>query len=54
MNTVVLLASSPIQRTLGEQGMKVLARLLGLVLLGIALSGILEALGSFYPAWLTS
>lgn len=54
VNTVVLLASSPIQRTLGEQGMKVLGRLLGLLLLGIALSGILEALGSFYPAWLTS
>jgi multiple antibiotic resistance protein len=51
VNAVVLLGAAPIERTLGEQGMKVISRVLGLILLGIAISGILKALDHFYPAW---
>lgn len=51
VNTAVLLAASSIERVLGEQGMKVLNRLLGLILLGIAVSSILKSLRHFFPGW---
>jgi len=51
VDALVLLGSAGINRVLGDQGMRVLNRLLGLLLLGIAISSILRSLGEFFPGW---
>ena len=43
-----------IQRFLGVQGMSVLTRVFGLLLLAIAVQSILTALGSAFPGWVAS
>jgi multiple antibiotic resistance protein len=46
---VLLLAAEPIERVLGEQGLMVLTRIFGLLLLAIAVSTIMSALTSSFP-----
>lgn len=45
-----LLAAAPIERLLGETGLMVVGRILGLLLLAISASTIISALGSAFPA----
>lgn len=49
-----LLAAAPIERLLGETGLMVVSRILGLLLLAIAASTIIVALGSAFPALLVA
>jgi len=44
-----LLASAPIEKLLGETGLMVVSRILGLLLIAIAASTIIAALGSAFP-----
>lgn len=46
---VLLLAAEPIERILGEQGLMVLTRIFGLLLLAIAVSTVMSALQSAFP-----
>lgn len=46
-----MLGSSTIERTLGANGLNILSRVFGLILLAIALTSVLEALNNFFPAW---
>lgn len=46
---LLLLAAEPIERLLGEQGLMVLTRIFGLLLLAIAVSTIMSALTSAFP-----
>lgn len=46
-----MLASGHIERTLGENGLNIVARVFGLLLLAIALTSILDSLLSFFPGW---
>lgn len=50
---VLLLAAEPIERLLGEQGLMVLTRIFGLLLLAIAVSTVISAMGSAFPGLLT-
>lgn len=50
---VLLLAAEPIERLLGEQGLMVLSRIFGLLLIAIAVSTIISATGSSFPGLLT-
>lgn len=45
-----LLAAAPIERLVGDTGLMVISRILGLLLLAIAASTVLVALGSSFPA----
>lgn len=47
-----LLAASPIEKVLGDTGLMVVSRILGLLLLAIAASTIIGALGSAFPGLL--
>jgi len=49
---VLLLAAEPIERILGEQGLMVLTRIFGLLLLAIAVSTVMSALMSAFPGLL--
>jgi len=49
---VFLLAAAPIEKLLGETGLMVVSRILGLLLIAIAVSTILSALGSAFPGLL--
>lgn len=51
--TLLMLGASPIERILGENGMQVLTRVFGLLLLAIAISSILISLADYFPGWLT-
>ena len=46
-----MLASGHIERTLGENGLNIVARVFGLLLLAIALTSILDSLLAFFPGW---
>jgi multiple antibiotic resistance protein len=46
---VMLLAAEPIERILGEQGLMVVTRIFGLLLLAIAVSTVMSALSSAFP-----
>jgi multiple antibiotic resistance protein len=46
---ILLLAAEPIERILGEQGLMVLTRIFGLLLLAIAVSTVMSALTSAFP-----
>jgi multiple antibiotic resistance protein len=46
---VLLLAAEPIERILGEQGLMVVTRIFGLLLLAIAVSTVMSALTSAFP-----
>lgn len=46
---LLLLAAEPIERILGEQGLMVLTRIFGLLLLAIAVSTAISALASAFP-----
>lgn len=46
---LLLLAAEPIERILGEQGLMVLTRIFGLLLLAIAVSTVLSAVISVFP-----
>lgn len=46
---LLLLAAEPIERILGEQGLMVLTRIFGLLLLAIGVSTIMSAIGSAFP-----
>lgn len=46
---LLLLAAEPIERILGEQGLMVLTRIFGLLLLAIAVSTVMSALTSAFP-----
>lgn len=46
---ILLLAAEPIERVLGEQGLMVLTRIFGLLLLAIAVSTIMSAIASAFP-----
>lgn len=48
---VFMLASGYIERTLGENGLNIVARVFGLLLLAIALTSILDSLLAFFPGW---
>ncbi|MDD2893228.1 MAG: MarC family protein [Halothiobacillaceae bacterium] len=49
--TAVLLTAERIQKVLGDIGMGILTRILGLLLLAAAVSSILNAAADFFPAW---
>ncbi len=49
MTFVFLLAAAPIERLLGETGLMVVSRILGLLLIAISVSTILAALASAFP-----
>ena len=49
MTFVFLLAAAPIERVLGDTGLMVVSRILGLLLLAIAVSTVLSAVGSAFP-----
>ncbi len=49
---VFLLAAAPIEKILGETGLMVVSRILGLLLVAIAVSTIISAVGSSFPALL--
>lgn len=49
MTFLLLLAAEPIERILGEQGLMVLTRIFGLLLLAIAVSTVMSALTSAFP-----
>lgn len=49
MTFVFLLAAAPIERVLGETGLMVVSRILGLLLLAIAVSTVISALSSAFP-----
>lgn len=46
---ILLLAAEPIERILGEQGLMVLTRIFGLLLLAIAVSTVMSAIASAFP-----
>jgi multiple antibiotic resistance protein len=46
---LLLLAAEPIERALGDQGLMVLTRIFGLLLLAIAVSTVMSALTSAFP-----
>lgn len=46
---LLLLAAEPIERILGDQGLMVLTRIFGLLLLAIAVSTVMSALASAFP-----
>lgn len=46
-----MLGSSYFERTLGESGLNIVARVFGLILLAIALTSILNSLLGFFPGW---
>ncbi len=46
---ILLLAAEPIERILGDQGLMVLTRIFGLLLLAIAVSTVMSALTSAFP-----
>jgi len=46
-----MLAAGPIERLLHSSGLDILNRLLGLILLAIALTSILSSLRTFFPGW---
>lgn len=48
---VFMLCSGYIERTLGENGLNIVARVFGLLLLAIALTSILDSLLAFFPGW---
>jgi len=48
---VFMLGSGYIERTLGENGLNIVARVFGLLLLAIALTSILDSLLAFFPGW---
>ncbi len=48
---VFMLGSGYIERTLGENGLNIVARIFGLLLLAIALTSILDSLLAFFPGW---
>lgn len=52
MTFVFLLAAAPIEKLLGETGLMVVSRILGLLLIAIAVSTIISALGSAFPGLL--
>ena len=47
---ILLLAAAPIERWLGEQGLMILTRIFGLLLLSIAVSTIMSSLTSYIHA----
>lgn len=49
ITTLILLAASPMQRRLGEQGLTIISRLFGLLLLAIAVSSIMVSVRDFFP-----
>ncbi|MFM5952181.1 MAG: MarC family protein [Micrococcales bacterium] len=49
---IFLLAAAPIEKVLGETGLMVVSRILGLLLLAIAMSTVISALGSSFPGLL--
>lgn len=49
MTFVLLLAAAPIERILGDQGLMVLTRIFGLLLLAIAVSTVMEAVHNSFP-----
>jgi multiple antibiotic resistance protein len=49
MTFVFLLLAAPVERLLGETGLMVVSRILGLLLLAIAASTIISALGAAFP-----
>ena len=49
MTFIFLLAAAPIERALGETGLMVVSRILGLLLLAIAVSTVISALTSTFP-----
>lgn len=51
ITVVLLLFANPIERGLRENGMNVMTRVFGLLLLAIAIGSILTSLADFFPAW---
>ena len=49
MTFILLLAAAPIERILGDQGLLVLTRIFGLLLLAIAVSTVMSAMHSSFP-----
>lgn len=49
MTFVFLLAAAPVERLLGETGLMVVSRILGLLLIAIAVSTIISALAAAFP-----
>jgi multiple antibiotic resistance protein len=49
MTFIFLLAAAPIERVLGDTGLMVVSRILGLLLLAIAVSTVISALTSTFP-----
>lgn len=49
MTFMFLLAAAPVERLLGDTGLMVVSRILGLLLIAIAVSTIISALGSAFP-----
>ncbi|HEX7405736.1 MAG TPA: MarC family protein [Candidatus Nanopelagicaceae bacterium] len=49
MTFLLLLAAEPIEHLLGDQGLMVLTRILGLLLLAIAVSTVMSGLQSAFP-----
>ncbi|MBP6043552.1 MAG: hypothetical protein KA500_03460, partial [Rhodoluna sp.] len=49
MTFVFLLLAAPVERLLGETGLMVVSRILGLLLIAIAASTIIAALSSAFP-----
>ncbi len=49
MTFILLLAAAPIERILGDQGLMVLTRIFGLLLLAIAVSTVMSAMHSSFP-----
>ncbi|MFM6939545.1 MAG: MarC family protein [Rhodoluna sp.] len=52
MTFLFLLAAAPIEKLLGETGLMVVSRILGLLLIAISISTIIIALGSAFPGLL--
>jgi len=49
-----MLASGRIERTLGENGLNIVNRVFGLILLAIALTSVLASLGNYFPGWVAT
>ena len=49
---VFMLGSSFIERTLGENGLNIVNRVFGLLLLAIALTSIVTSLQDLFPGWM--
>lgn len=51
LTVAMLLFATPIERLLRENGMNIMTRIFGLLLLAIAIGSILVSLADYFPAW---